>query len=166
MSAGNRLYSRWSAIKTALIVLSVLISMPSATSEKKVDGYFKLGKGSCQDSRGKMYSYVQRTSLFPEAETCAGECGRWLGAEIYRGFEWSVAKRCTCLFDNDAVPAVPNSEAEPMYVSQLDDGFGVVKGISNTPGAWCYAKGAGSMVGVRMFYVVSAVASTVFYALS
>lgn len=29
----------------------------------EVQGYRNLGRGSCQDSRGKMYSYLQRTMV-------------------------------------------------------------------------------------------------------
>lgn len=58
--------------------------------------------------------------------------------EFYRGFEYSVAKRCTCLFDNDGVPGVQNSAENPEYVSRMNDGFGSVEGISGTPGGWCY----------------------------
>eukprot|EP00581_Thalassiosira_minuscula_P027299 CAMPEP_0184416460 /NCGR_PEP_ID=MMETSP0738-20130409/9504_1 /TAXON_ID=385413 /ORGANISM="Thalassiosira miniscula, Strain CCMP1093" /LENGTH=136 /DNA_ID=CAMNT_0026775909 /DNA_START=265 /DNA_END=676 /DNA_ORIENTATION=+ len=84
---------------------------------------------------------------FPNAETCGRqECERFGNLEAYRGFEFSVTKRCTCLFDIDEIPAVPNDENDPKYVSKMDNGNGGVTGVSGTPGAWCYQFGRNSGV--------------------
>ena len=84
-----------------------------------VEGYTNLGRGSCQDSRGEMYSYLQRTVTFPNAGTCGKqECERFGNLQSYRGFEYSVAQRCTCLFDIDELPALPNDAEDPEYESK------------------------------------------------
>jgi len=105
----------------------------------KVDGYRNLGRGSCQDARGKMYTYLQRTMTFPDATTCAQqECERFGNLEAYRGFEYSVSKRCTCLFDVDQAPAVPDSGETPEYVGGSDGGNGLVSATSSMPGTVCF----------------------------
>ncbi len=124
---------------TLLLLLAIQVN---AKGGDNVAGYTNLGRGSCQDDRGKMYSYLQRTVEFPNAETCGKqECERFGNLQSYRGFEYSVAQRCTCLFDMDEVPAVPNDSEDPKYVSKMDNGNGGVAGISGTPGAWCYRFG-------------------------
>ena len=72
-----------------------------------------------------LYSTVE----FPNAETCGKqECERFANNPNYRGFEYSVAQRCTCLFDRDEAPAVPNDESDPKYVTRTDNGIGTVAG--------------------------------------
>jgi hypothetical protein len=106
-----------------------------------VEGYYALGRGSCQDADGRMYSYLQRTTEFPNAETCGKqECERFGGLQQYRGFEYSVTKRCTCVFDADKAPAPPPpaDSKEPEYVSKINNGIGPIASTSGTPGADCY----------------------------
>ena len=129
----NKLSVCW-ALGAALLLLATL-----ANAQEEVPGYDHYGRGSCQDQRGKMYSYLQRIMTFPNAETCGKqECERFGNSPSYRGFEFSVTKRCTCLFDADEVPAVPNDEQDPKYVSTMDNGNGAVAGVSGTSGAYCY----------------------------
>ena len=121
----------------AIMLLAVQI-----VAQENVDGYNNLGRGSCQDVRGKQFSYLQRVMTFPNAETCGRqECERFGNMEGYRGFEFSVTKRCTCLFDIDEIPVVPNQEDAPQYVSKGDAGNGAVAATSRTPGANCYQFG-------------------------
>mmetsp|Transcript_6268 Transcript_6268/g.13554 ORF Transcript_6268/g.13554 Transcript_6268/m.13554 type:complete len:179 (-) Transcript_6268:87-623(-) len=147
MSLGKHAVSYW------LGVSLVLIAIQATAGQDSVDGYTNFGRGSCQDQRGKQYSYLQRVDSngdgvsFPSAETCGRqECERFGNLEAYRGFEYSVAKRCTCLFDIDEIPAVPNDANNPMYVSKMDNGNGAVTGTSGTPGAYCYQFGRNSGV--------------------
>ena len=116
----------------------------------EVQGYRNLGRGSCQDSRGKMYSYLQRTMTFPDAITCAQkECERFGNLGSYRGFEFSVGKRCTCLFDVDQAPAVPDSGEAPEYVGGSDGGNGDVFSTTEMPGTTCFSASPGSMIEVK-----------------
>ena len=120
---------------------ALLIFALGSNAQESVDGYALLGRGSCQDERGLMYSYLQRTTDFPNADTCAKqECARFLNMQSYRGFEFSVSRRCTCLFDFDKIPAVPNNTTQPTYVTETDNGKGVITGLSGTPGAYCYVR--------------------------
>ena len=122
---------------SALLLLAI-----QANAQDDVDGYYVVGRGSCQDQRGMQYSYLQRTIEFPNAETCGKqECERFANTESYRGFEFSVAQRCTCIFDPDEVPPVPNDSADPKYVTNKDNGGGSVAGVSGTPGTYCYRFG-------------------------
>lgn len=115
----------------------------------EVQGYRNLGRGSCQDSDGKMYSYLQRTMTFPDALTCAQkECERFGNLGSYRGFEFSVGKRCTCLFDVDQAPAVPDSAEAPEYVGGTDGGEGDVFSTTSMPGTTCFSNSPGSMIQV------------------
>lgn len=126
---------------SSLFGSAILVLAMGTNAQESVDGYSLLGRGSCQDGRGQMYSYLQRTSEFPNAETCGKqECGRFLNMRSYRGFEYSASNRCTCLFDYEKVPAVPNNSTQPSYVSEIDNGNGVVLGLSGTPGAYCYVR--------------------------
>lgn len=144
-----------------LLVLLGLVAVVHAAEEWNdqvpVDGYTGHGRGSCQDERGKMYSYLQRVMTFPNAETCAQqECERFAGAAAYRGFEFSVAKRCTCLFDVDTMPVVPNEEGAPEYASKKDGGMGAVTVSSKNPGTHCYQFGAGVKIGsLGVFYATA-----------
>merc|ERR1719232_2122662 len=129
------------AVWTALLLILL-----SANAQDDVDGYFQIGRGSCQDSRGKMYSYLQRMMTFPNAETCARqECERH-GGEYYRGFEFSVTKRCTCLFDVDEMPAVANDASDPTYIEKVDSGNGAIARVSGVSGTNCYVFGRNSAV--------------------
>mmetsp|Transcript_25854 Transcript_25854/g.55631 ORF Transcript_25854/g.55631 Transcript_25854/m.55631 type:complete len:164 (+) Transcript_25854:225-716(+) len=134
-----------------LVTALLLLAIP-ANAKDDVEGYTNLGKGSCQDQRGKMYSYLQRSVKFPNAETCGRqECERFANSGAYRGFEFSVAQRCTCLFDVEGIPAVPNDADTPTYVSKTDIGNGGVGGVSGTPGTYCYRFGRNSAVNnIRM----------------
>merc|ERR1712032_1021772 len=118
--------------------------------QEKVDGYKPMGRGSCMDFRGKMYSYLQRTVEFPSAEACGkGECERFGDSGHYRGFEYSVAKRCTCLFDMEKVPVVPTqSDAAQQYVGNQDAGTDFVAKTSSVPGTDCYQYKRNSAVGM------------------
>ena len=119
---------------SALLLLAMVTN-----AQESVEGYALIGRGSCQDGRGQMYSYLQRTSEFPNAETCGKqECDRFLNMQSYRGFEYSVTHRCTCLFDYEKIPPVPNNSTQPSYVTETDNGNGIVTGLSGTPGAYCY----------------------------
>ena len=119
---------------TAILLLAI-----QAHAQESVDGYSNYGRGSCQDQRGKQYSYLQPPLTFPNAETCGRqECERLGNRQSYRGFEFSVSKRCTCLFDIDEVPDVPNGETDPEYKSKMDNGNGAVTGVSGSRGAYCY----------------------------
>jgi len=112
-----------------------------AASNEDVIGYTTLGRGSCQDSLGKMYSFIQsKFTDFPDAAICASEeCDRFQNLQSYRGFEFSVTKRCTCLFDKDALPSILESEpGSQAQVSKVNDGNGEVASVSGTPGATCY----------------------------
>lgn len=143
-------------------VLLFLTIIANAEDEIEVEGYTSFGRGSCQDERGRMYSYLQRVMTFPNAETCGKqECERFAGLGPYQGFEYSVAKRCTCLFDNDKVPVVPNNSDEPQYVTKKDSGGGPVAGTSGTPGTHCFQFGnSGFMTGnMGVFYTATLLAS-------
>ncbi|KAL7518089.1 hypothetical protein ACHAWX_002948 [Stephanocyclus meneghinianus] len=119
-----------------------LLLLPLALAQENVDGYNNLGRGSCIDNRGQFYSYIQRTLTFPDASTCASaECAKFGNAESYRGFEFSVTKRCTCLFDAEKMPPVKNDASNPDYVSKNYQGVDKVVGTSGTPGATCYRIG-------------------------
>mmetsp|Transcript_26676 Transcript_26676/g.56740 ORF Transcript_26676/g.56740 Transcript_26676/m.56740 type:complete len:186 (-) Transcript_26676:198-755(-) len=147
---------------TALLLLEI-----QANAQEDVDGYVNYGRGSCQDQRGKQYSYLQRIMSFPNAETCGRqECERFGNSGAYRGFEFSVTKRCTCLFDIDEIPPVPNDANSPKYVSKMDNGNGAVTGVSGTPGAHCYqfARNSGVMAeSAGGFYYATLLASAAFY---
>lgn len=138
-----------------------------ANAAEEVEGYTHLGKGSCQDGRGKMYSYLQRSVKFPNAETCGRqECERFGNMEAYRGFEFSVAQRCTCLFDSDEIPVVPSDAEDPKYVSKTDSGIGAVGVVSGTPGTNCYRFGRNSAVNTQSmggFYTATLFASATIY---
>ena len=134
-------------IGTTLLLLAIQVN-----AQDDVDGYSNFGRGSCQDQRGKMYSYLQRIMTFPNAETCGKqECERFGNLGAYRGFEFSVAKRCTCLFDVDEIPVVPNEADNPKYVSKVDSGSGSVTAVSGTPGAFCYQFNV-SIISTKMRY--------------
>jgi len=76
---------------------------------------------------------------FPDAITCAQkECERFGNLQSYRGFEFSVGNRCTCLFDVDQAPPVPDSAETPEYVGGLDGGNGLVYSTTNMPGTTCF----------------------------
>jgi len=106
--------------------------------QEEVEGYQYQGRGACLDQNGKLYSYLQRTIEFPNAETCGKqECERFANLESYRGFEFSVVNRCTCLFDIDDISEVVSNEIE--YVSKQDLGQGPIIGTSGTPGSFCYS---------------------------
>ena len=120
---------------------------------EKVEGYRNLGRGSCQDSRGKMYTYLQRTVTFPDAVTCAQkECERFGNLEAYRGFEFSVGKRCTCLFDVDQAPVVPESDEQP-YVGGSDGGNGDIYTTSSIPGTICFTN-PGSRIEIKAAFTL------------
>lgn len=128
------MYSSSILFGSALLLLAMVTN-----AQESVEGYALIGRGSCQDGRGQMYSYLQRTSEFPNAETCGKhECDRFLNMQSYRGFEYSVTHRCTCLFDYEKIPPVPNNSTQPSYVTETDNGNGIVTGLSGTPGAYCY----------------------------
>ena len=58
---------------------------------------------------------------FPNAETFGKqECEQIknMNMATYRGFDYRVTKRCTCLFDIDEIPVVPNDANDPKYVSK------------------------------------------------
>lgn len=121
--------------------LLLLVAHANSVEPPAVEGYYALGRGSCQDADGRMYSYLQRTIEFPNAETCGKqECERFGGLQQYRGFEYSVTKRCTCVFDAEKAPPppVPTDTEKPEYVSKMDNGVGPIAGTSSTPGATCY----------------------------
>lgn len=117
------------------------LAAPGVDTTDLVDGYVNFGRGSCLDNRGKMYSFLQNTTTtFPDAEACAkAECDKWANLDSYRGFEFSVVGRCTCLFDMDAVSPIPESEAESVsHDFGVNGGDGVVSSVSGTPGTTCY----------------------------
>jgi hypothetical protein len=129
----------WRVLGAALLLAEAWAA--STVGPQAVDGYYPLGRGSCQDADGRMYSYLQRTTEFPNAEACGKqECERFGGLQQYRGFEYSVTKRCTCVFDADKAPTpqVPSNAAEPEYVTKMNNGIGPIAGTSGTPGANCY----------------------------
>ncbi|KAL3822714.1 hypothetical protein ACHAXA_000979 [Cyclostephanos tholiformis] len=162
----------WSAlasVKTTANTPPKFLTLSSARAlivePPTVDGYYAVGRGSCQDADGRMYSYLQRTMEFPTAEACGKqECERFGGLEQYRGFEYSVTKRCTCVFDEDKAPPppVPADPEKPEYVTKMKNGVGPIAGTSGTPGANCYRfeKNSGLMA-VRMgaIYKATIVAS-------
>lgn len=155
----NTLFMNW-----VLWAALVLLSIQAGSAQDDVDGYTWYGRGSCQDNRGKMYSYLQRVMTFPNAETCGKqECERFGGMESYRGFEFSVAKRCTCLFDLDALPAVPDESEDPKYVSKMDGGDGAVAGVSGTAGTNCYQFGQNSAVMAGSMGVFTLLATATLY---
>lgn len=159
MTMGKQLICRFLGTTILLLVIQ-------ANAEEKVAGYTSYGRGSCQDTRGKMYSYLQRVMTFPNAETCGRqECERFGNMASYRGFEFSVTNRCTCLFDVDEIPVVPNDADAPQYVSKADSGMGGVTAASGTPGAYCYQFGAnaGVMTGSGFFTASLLVASSTIY---
>lgn len=146
--------------RTALLLL-----LPIALAQEDVNGYLNLGRGSCIDQRGQFYSYIQRTLTFPDASTCgSAECAKFGNAPSYRGFEFSVTKRCTCLFDKEKMPPVQNDASSPDYVSKNYQGMDAVAGTSGTPGANCYmvAKDSAVTMGTGLFYL-STLASVVAY---
>mmetsp|Transcript_22706 Transcript_22706/g.35613 ORF Transcript_22706/g.35613 Transcript_22706/m.35613 type:complete len:166 (-) Transcript_22706:265-762(-) len=146
-----------SLLRCALIGVALIFCSSSVEASAEVwgvnaevEGYRNLGRGSCQDSRGKMYSYLQREMAFPDAITCAQkECERFGNLGSYRGFEFSVGKRCTCLFDVDQAPAVPDSEGAPVYVGGSDGGDGDVFSTTAMPGTTCFSNSPGSMIQVH-----------------
>lgn len=111
---------------------------------------------------------------FPDAATCAQqECGNLANMEggayreSYRGFEFSVGKRCSCLFDYDQVPPVQNPAEDPVYVSKMLEADGPAAGASSRPGTTCYARSSGNTVGTsRGFYAVTLLTTAVIYTLS
>jgi len=108
-----------------------------------VPGHANLGRGSCLDTSGKWYSYLQSSSTFPTAKICAEEGCNYRNLDSYRGFEFSVANRCTCLFDEDGLPPIPESMTGSLqYVSRINEGNGTVAGASGTPGTTCYKLGS------------------------
>ena len=151
-----------SFLQCSLIVVALVLysSSVDAAAEvwgvnEQVQGYRNLGRGSCQDSRGKMYSYLQRTMTFPDAITCAQkECERFGNLGSYRGFEFSVGKRCTCLFDVDQSPAVPDSEEAPEYVGGSDGGNGDVFSTTKMPGTTCFSASPGSRIEVKAAFAL------------
>ncbi|KAK1744903.1 hypothetical protein QTG54_004194 [Skeletonema marinoi] len=70
---------------------------------------------------------------------CEKECERFGNIGAYRGFEFSVGKRCTCLFDVDQAPPVPDSGEAPDYVGGSDGGDGDVFSTTSMPGTTCFA---------------------------
>ena len=151
----------------ALIGIAIILS-PTADAKAEaevwgvnieVPGYRNLGRGSCQDNRGKMYTYLQRTMTFPDAITCAQqECGRFGNLVAYRGFEFSVGKRCTCLFDLDQAPAVPDSGESPQYVGGSDGGDGEISSTTKLPGTTCFMSPASKMEIKTSFALLSSAA--------
>lgn len=138
------------------IVNLLLILIPTILAQEDVEGYLNLGRGSCTDERGQFYSYIQRTLTFPDASTCgAAECAKFGNAPSYRGFEFSVTKRCTCLFDKEKMPPVQNDASAPEYVSKIYNGVDPVAGTSGTPGANCYmiARDSAVSMGTGLFYL-------------
>jgi hypothetical protein len=132
------------------VLVAALLVLSIANAQENVDGYNLHGRGSCQDQRGKVYSYLQRIMTFPNAETCGRqECERFGNLDSYRGFEFSVSKRCTCLFDVDEIPAVANDPENPQYVSKTDNANGWVSGVSGRSGTFCYGVNAGFMTGSK-----------------
>ena len=146
------------------MALWITLLFPLTIAQETVEGYNNMGRGSCVDGRGQFYSYIQRTLTFPDASTCGGaECAKFGNAESYRGFEFSVTKRCACLFDAEKMPPVSNNAESPDYVSKNYQGRDVVMGTSLTPGTTCYqiARNSGVMGSTGLFYAAT-VFSTVF----
>ena len=158
MFFSNSLFRLQCAVLVGIAFILFPITVEAAAEvwgvHEKVEGYRNLGRGSCQDSRGKMYTYLQRTMTFPDAVTCAQkECERFGNLEAYRGFEFSVGKRCTCLFDVDQAPAVPDSGEAPDYVGGSDGGNGMVHTTSSIPGTVCFTN-PGSRIEVKAAFTV------------
>ena len=149
--------------------MATLLLLPiTLLAQEEVNGYLHLGRGSCVDQKGSFYSYIQRTLTFPDATTCgSAECAKFGNAASYRGFEFSVTKRCTCLFDKEKMPPVQNDAASPEYVSKNYQGMEAVAGASGTPGADCYmiARDSAVTMGTGLFYVTT-IASAVVYLLN
>jgi hypothetical protein len=121
--------------------LLLVTAHANTTGPPAVKGYCALGRGSCQDADGRMYSYLQRTTELPNAETCRKqECEQFGGLQSYCGFEYSITKQCTCVFDADKapVPPSPTDSEEPEYVSKMNQGIGPIASTLGTPGAHCY----------------------------
>lgn len=160
----NSITSTMNSHRLALFQLATfLLLLPFVLCQGDVNDYGNLGRGSCTDTRGQFYSYIQRTEKFPDASTCASaECAKYSNAESYRGFEFSVSKRCTCLFDADRMPPVDNSAENPEYLSKTYNGQGGVAGTSGTPGAWCYrfGKNSANMGSTAGFFVATIMATT------
>eukprot|EP00956_Cyclotella_meneghiniana_P018507 scaffold30900_cov68-Cyclotella_meneghiniana.AAC.6 len=138
--------------------MATLLLLPIALAQEEVNGYIHLGRGSCVDQKGSFYSYIQRTLTFPDATTCgSAECAKFGNAASYRGFEFSVTKRCTCLFDKEKMPPVQNDASSPEYVSKNYQGMEYVAGTSGTPGADCYmiARDSAVTMGTGLFYVTT-----------
>ena len=149
---------------TSILGIALLLLATCVRGQENVDGYNYFGRGSCQDSRGKMYSYLQRTVQFPSAEACGrGECERFGNSKSYRGFEYSVAKRCTCVFDADELPAVPNDPGAPEYVSKMDAGNDVISQVSGVPGTSCYQYGRNSAASLRWSLISAAASISIMY---
>ena len=90
---------------------------------------------------------------FPDAVTCAQkECERFGNLEAYRGFEFSVGKRCTCLFDVDQAPVVPESDEQP-YVGGSDGGNGQIHTTSSIPGTICFTN-PGSRIEIKAAFTL------------
>jgi hypothetical protein len=148
-----------------IIRLACLLFLPFSSAQEEVNGYINLGRGSCIDGRGQFYSYIQRTLTFPDASTCgAAECAKFGNAPSFRGFEFSVTKRCTCLFDKEKMPPVQNDAASPDYVSKNYNGVDPIAGTSGTPGANCYmiAKDSAVTMGTGLFYVTTFATAVVY----
>ena len=97
-----------------------------------------------------MLRSIDTTMTFPDAITCAQkECERFGNLGSYRGFEFSVGKRCSCLFDVDQAPAVPDSGEAPEYVGGSDGGDGEVFATTEMPGTTCFSASPGSMIEVK-----------------
>lgn len=149
---------------TSTLGIALLLLATCVRGQETVDGYTYFGRGSCQDSRGKMYSYLQRTVQFPSAEACGrGECERFGNSNSYRGFEYSVAKRCTCVFDADELPPVPNDPGAPEYVSKMDAGNDVISQVSGVPGTGCYQYGRNAAASLRGSLTSAAALISVMY---
>lgn len=149
---------------TSTLGIALLLLATCVRGQETVDGYTYFGRGSCQDSRGKMYSYLQRTVQFPSAEACGrGECERFGNSNSYRGFEYSVAKRCTCVFDADELPPVPNDPGAPEYVSKMDAGNDPITQVSGVPGTSCYQYGRNAAISLRGSLTSAAAAISLMY---
>ncbi|KAL3785493.1 hypothetical protein ACHAWO_013433 [Cyclotella atomus] len=155
-----------SMLNMARTLLLLLLPITLVVAQEEVQGHLNLGRGSCTDQRGQFYSYIQRTQTFPDASTCgAAECAKFGNAASYRGFEFSVTKRCTCLFDKEKMPAVQNDASSPEYVSKNYAGVDAVAGTSGTPGANCYmvARDSGAVtLGTGLFYLSTVVSGVVY----
>ena len=100
-------------------------------------GHSIVDSGRCVDARGNLYSYMESSGTFPDANICFTElCIRFSKMDGYRGLEFTDRGGCTCLFDAEKLPVPQPAGIDLQY--QRDEGYGGVADTSGAVGSACY----------------------------